>query len=71
MMPAPATRSSSPLRAFTVAWVPTGMNTGVGIEPCGVCSTPARAPPSVAISSNVTAAAVLMMLFYSMSMASP
>ena len=29
--------------ALTVACVPTGMNTGVSIVPCGVCNNPARA----------------------------
>src|ERR1035441_722263 len=35
-----SSRGASP---FTVAWVPTGMNTGVSTMPCGVCSKPARA----------------------------
>src|SRR5436190_124660 len=33
---------------FTVAFVPTGMNAGVGTSPCAVCTTPARAAPSAA-----------------------
>lgn len=37
-----ASRSSGPT-AFTVACVPTGMKTGVGIAPCGVVTMPARA----------------------------
>ena len=32
------------MRVFTVALVPTGMKTGVSTAPCGVCSSPARAP---------------------------
>ena len=36
-------------RVLTVAFVPTGMNAGVGTSPCAVCSTPARAAPSVAV----------------------
>src|SRR5579872_6489265 len=46
-------RWESPL---TVACVPTGMNTGVSISPCPVCSTPARAPVTghSAWMSNVT-----------------
>lgn len=47
-----AARSSSAVIALTVPAVPTGMNTGVGISPRGVWSTPARAWPSVATSSN-------------------
>src|ERR1017187_3961235 len=35
--------SSRGARPFTVAWVPTGMNTGVSTMPWGVCSKPARA----------------------------
>ena len=31
--------------AFTVAAVPTGMNTGVSISPCGVSRRPPRAAP--------------------------
>ncbi len=45
-------RSSSAVMALTVPAVPTGMNTGVGMAPRGVCSTPARAWPRVASSSN-------------------
>src|SRR5260370_37834672 len=39
-------RSSSAywVRPLTVAWVPTGMNTGVLIAPCGVVKRPQRAP---------------------------
>src|SRR5215475_9560758 len=47
-----AARSSSGVIAFTVPSVPTGMNTGVGMSPRGVCRMPARACPSVASSSN-------------------
>ena len=48
-MAAPSARSSSGSTAFTVAFVPTGMNAGVGTSPCAVWSTPARASPSVAV----------------------
>ena len=37
---------------LTVAFVPTGMNAGVGTSPCAVRSTPARAAPSVAVSTK-------------------
>ena len=56
-MAAPSARSSSGSTAFTVAFVPTGMNAGVGTSPCAVRSTPARARPSVAVTvktSSVT-----------------
>ena len=46
--------SSSGATALTVACVPTGMNTGVWIAPCGVWSRPARAalPAARATISN-------------------
>ena len=37
-------RICSGVRPLTVAWVPTGMNAGVGTDPCGVSSIPDRAP---------------------------
>src|SRR5579883_777243 len=43
MIAAPASRSSSGVTLFTVACVPTGIKMGVGIKPCGVVTTPARA----------------------------
>src|SRR6476659_9759945 len=43
----PSARSSSGSTVLTVAFVPTGMNAGVGTSPCAVCTTPARAAPSV------------------------
>jgi len=46
--PAPVARTWPAVIAFTVPAVPTGMNTGVSTAPCAVCSTPARAAPSVA-----------------------
>jgi hypothetical protein len=46
---APSARSSSGSTAFTVPFVPTGMNAGVGTSPCTVRKTPARAAPSVAM----------------------
>src|SRR5258708_16410050 len=53
MMPAPSSSSASCVRPFTVAAVPTGMNTGVSIVPCGVANRPRRAPPaSVFATSN-------------------
>src|SRR5881397_2519220 len=48
----PRARSSSGSIVFTVAFVPTGMNAGVGTSPCAVRRTPARAAPSVAVTSN-------------------
>ena len=47
-MAAPVARTASAVIAFTVPAVPTGMKAGVGTSPCAVCSTPARAAPSVA-----------------------
>src|SRR5262245_22921618 len=44
----PSARSSSGSTVLTVAFVPTGMNAGVGTSPWAVCTTPARAAPSVA-----------------------
>src|SRR4051794_9878975 len=46
----PSTRSSPGSTPFTVPFVPTGMNAGVGTSPCAVCSTPARAASAVAVS---------------------
>jgi hypothetical protein len=39
---------------LTVAFVPTGMNAGVGTSPCAVRRTPARASPSVAVTVKLT-----------------
>src|SRR5262245_49255258 len=50
--PAPSTRTSSGWSVLTVAFVPTGMNAGVGIAPCAVSRSPARAAPSVALTVN-------------------
>src|SRR5438034_7662016 len=47
-MVVPSARSSSGSTVLTVAFVPTGMNAGVGTSPCAVCTTPARAAPSAA-----------------------
>ena len=47
MMRAPSASRSEDASAFTVACVPTGMNTGVSTAPCAVCSTP-RAGVAVA-----------------------
>ena len=49
---APASRTSSGCRLLTLAFVPTGMNAGVGTSPCAVWRTPARAAPSVAVTSK-------------------
>src|ERR1051325_8353439 len=49
MIRAPATRSCSGVTPFTVARVPTGMNTGVATAPCGVSRRPTRVAPSVAL----------------------
>ena len=40
---------------LTVAFVPTGMNAGVGTSPWAVRSTPARASPSVAVTVKLIA----------------
>jgi len=40
-------------RPLTVAWVPTGMKTGVRISPWGVFSTPRRAAVVVSVLSRV------------------
>src|SRR5450755_1549282 len=52
MMPAPAWRASSIEMWRKLARVATGMNTGVGMSPRRVWSTPARAPVAVACSSE-------------------
>src|SRR6266571_2443712 len=43
---APSSSRSRRVTAFTAPAVPTGMNTGVSIAPCGVVRVPARARPS-------------------------
>ena len=43
---APAAWRSPGVSAFTVAWVPTGMNWGVSIAPCVVSILPSRALPT-------------------------
>src|SRR5882762_4771909 len=53
MISAPSSSRTSWVRPLTVAWVPTGMNTGVSIGPRGVVKRPQRAPvASVFASSN-------------------
>src|SRR3984957_18267875 len=53
MMVAPNSSSASCVRALMVAAVPTGMNAGASICPCGVVRSPRRAPVgSVFITSN-------------------
>src|SRR6266404_3090562 len=44
MISAPSSSRTSWVRPLTVACVPTGMNTGVSITPCGVVKRPQRAP---------------------------
>ena len=66
----PAARRSPGVRAFTVAWVPTGMNWGVSITPCGVVSEPTRASPMPA-GREVKATGEAMAAAYAMNMASP
>src|SRR6056297_1694683 len=51
-MSAPVSRTDSGIIALTVAAVPTGMKAGVRTCPRGVDMTPARADPSVALSSK-------------------
>src|SRR5688572_25208860 len=50
----PSSRRRTGSRALTVAFVPTGMNAGVGTSPCAVRRTPARAAPSVAVTVKLT-----------------
>src|SRR5205823_7540885 len=45
-MRVPTDASWSGVSPLTVAWVPTGMKTGVSTGPCGVASNPVRAAPS-------------------------
>src|SRR2546429_548696 len=45
----PSACSSSGSTVLTVAFVPTGMNAGVGSSPCAVRRIPARAAPSLAV----------------------
>src|ERR1039458_9142488 len=51
----PISISSRGSSAFTLAWVPTGMNTGVSTMPCAVVNRPSRALvcASVFSSSNI------------------
>src|SRR5438552_3946719 len=52
-MSAPAAASSSGVRVFTAAWVPTGMKAGVNTSPCRVAMRPARACVSGSCASSV------------------
>jgi hypothetical protein len=51
MISEPISRNSSGDMAFTVPWVPTGMNAGVCIVPREVTNRPVRADPSLFLSS--------------------
>jgi uncharacterized spore protein YtfJ len=51
MMEAPSSSNASCVNALTVAAVPTGMNAGVSITPCGVLSLPRRADDDVSFFS--------------------
>src|SRR5437899_978034 len=55
MICALSSRSSRGLTAFTLPWVPTGMNAGVSISPCAVASRPRRARDErlLVINSNI------------------
>src|ERR1039458_1349036 len=55
MICVPISRSSRGSSAFTLAWVPTGMYTGVSTTPCAVVNRPSRALvcASVFSSSNI------------------
>ena len=56
----PAVRRSPGVRLLTVACVPTGMNCGVSIVPCGVVNLPRRASPLVVSRTlNPNVAAIL------------
>src|SRR3954468_13926411 len=56
-MRAPISARSRGSTPFTVARVPTGMNTGVSTGPCGVSITPRLASPSRCVTRNPKAAA--------------
>ena len=71
MMRAPSRSRSAEDSAFTVACVPTGMNTGVSTSPCAVASTPARARPADAITWNVWARSRRLLARSPISIASP
>jgi len=51
MIEAPSSSSASCVSALTVAAVPTGINAGVSITPCGVLSFPRRADVVVSVFS--------------------
>src|SRR5919109_1229216 len=52
-MVVPSSRRRSGSSPLTLAFVPTGMNAGVGTSPCAVRRTPARAAPSVAVTAKL------------------
>ena len=49
----PESSSVSNVCALTVAWVPTGMNSGVFTSLCSVRNVPARARDPVAVASSL------------------
>jgi hypothetical protein len=51
MIEAPSSSSAPCVIAFTVAAVPTGINAGVSITPCGVHNFPRRADVVVSVFS--------------------
>src|SRR5687768_3900525 len=55
MIGAPRSSRSRCVTAFTAPCVPTAMNAGVSIAPCGVVSTPRRAAPCVCVTSKLNA----------------
>ena len=56
MIRAPRVSRSSEESALTVAWVPTGMKTGVSTGPWGVSSRPRRAAPADDLITHLIAA---------------
>src|SRR6185436_18355236 len=62
MMSAPVARTWSMYIAFTVPPVPTGMKAGVRTTPRGIAISPRLAPPSVAITWNENASAIIFLV---------
>src|SRR5207253_7715791 len=61
MICAPASSRSRWRIALTAPCVPTGMNAGVWTMPCGVRSSPRRAPPSTQRSAKLNASGTLLL----------
>ena len=70
-MDAPVSSTSRGVMAFTVAWVPTGMYTGVSISPWGVWRRPRRAPVCLSTCRTSNLKCSFISLSYSNKQASP